>query len=264
MNTDLTLKERRDKILEILHTEGKVKVAELSALFNVSEVSIRNDLAELESEGVLSRVHGGAVGSYASYYHMSLAQRSGTNKASKDAIAAKIADMIGDQQTVLMNAGTTTLAVMHMLANKRDVTIVTNSVVLALEGAKYPNLHVLLLGGNVDYEYQYVHGTMTLKQLKEFYVDLLILSADGIDAEHGISTYYDAEADICRQMIKQSKRVIAALDHTKIGRVTFRNIADAEKVDCVVTTPIADPDALEALREKGIQIVFSEPINERG
>ena len=264
MNTDLTLKERRDKILEILHTEGKVRVVQLSALFNVSEVSIRNDLAEMESEGLLSRVHGGAVGSYASYYHMSLAQRSGTNKASKEAIAAKIADMIGDQQTVMMNAGTTTLAVMHKLANKRDVTIVTNSIVLALEGAKYPNLRVILLGGNVDYEYQYVHGTMTLKQLKEFYADVLILSADGIDAKHGLSTYYDKEADICRQMIKQTGRVIAALDHTKIGCVTFRSIADAQRVDCVVTTPKADNEALEELREQGIQIVFSDSISERG
>ncbi len=72
MKTELTLQERRDRILDILHTEGKVRVAELSALFNVSEVSIRNDLAELESKGLLSRVHGGAVSSYSSYYHMTV------------------------------------------------------------------------------------------------------------------------------------------------------------------------------------------------
>ncbi len=259
MNTELTLKERRDRILDILHTDGKVRVAELSARFNVSEVSIRNDLAEMETQGYLSRVHGGAVGPYASYYHMSLAQRSNTNKQEKDAIAQTVADMIQDRQTVMMNAGTTTLAVMRQLAQqKQDITIVTNSVVLALEGAKYKNLRMVLLGGNVDYEYQFVYGTFTLDQLKEFYADHLILSVDGVDAEGGLSTYYDQEADICRQMMQQCKTVIAAVDYTKIGRVTFRNITAAEGVDCVVTNPTADPDALAGLREKGIQIVFSE------
>ena len=258
MNTELTLQERRDRILDILHTEGKVRVAALSALFNVSEVSIRNDLAELEGKGLLSRVHGGAVSSYSSYYHMSLAQRSNTNKKDKDAIADVVANMVGDHQTVMMNAGTTTLAVMRKLAEKQDITIVTNSVVLALEGAKYSNLRIVLLGGHVDYEYQFVYGTLTLKQLKEFYADCFILSVDGVDVNGGISTYYDHEADICRQMIAQCKTVIAAADHTKIGRITFRKIADIDSVDCVVTNNLADKEIAGALEKKGLKIVFSE------
>ena len=147
---ELTLRERRSAILELLHHSGRVRVAELAARFGVSEVSIRSDLAELEEQGALSRVHGGAVSSYTSYYNMSLAQRSGSNREEKRQIAATVADMIRDNCSVMMNAGTTTLAVMEQLADNKGVTIITNSIVLALEAAKHPNLRVVLLGGNVN------------------------------------------------------------------------------------------------------------------
>ncbi|MDD2362010.1 MAG: DeoR/GlpR family DNA-binding transcription regulator [Oscillospiraceae bacterium] len=257
INIDITLQERRSRILEMLHNSGKVRVNELSALFKVSEVSIRNDLTELENQGLLSRVHGGAVSSYNSYYNMSLAQRSNTNRKEKEEIAVKISDMIHDNQSVMMNAGTTTLAVMNKLTRKSGITIITNSIVLALEGAKHKNLNIILLGGDVDYEYQFVYGTIALKQLNEFYVDNLILSADGIDAENGISTYYYQEAEICRQMIKQSKTVIAALDYTKIGRMTLRSIADAGSVNYVVTNANASEQVLNELKDKGINIVIA-------
>ena len=257
MENDLSLTDRRARILELLRTNGKVKVSELSARFDVSEVCIRNDLTELENEGQLARVHGGAVSSYSSYYHMSLAQRLNTNRGGKESIANTIADMVRDHQTVIMNAGTTTLEVMRKLAKKKEITIVTNSVVLALEGAKHKNLHIILLGGEVDYEYQYVYGTITMKQLRDFYADWLILSVDGIDAKFGLSTYYDKEADISRQMIDQAKQTVAAADHTKIGRVTFCNIAKANAVDCVVTTPEADQDVIRELENEGIQIIYS-------
>lgn len=253
-----TVQERRRKILELLHSTGKVRVSELSGLFGVSEVSIRNDLAELEEEGLLSRIHGGAVSSYESYYNMSLAQRTNTNKAEKAEIARRIAGMIHDNQTVMLNAGTTTLAVMNQLVTKRNVTIVTNSIVLALEGAKHKNLRIILLGGDVNYEYQFVYGTITLVQLKDYNADVLVLSADGIDAEEGVTTYYDQEAEICRAMIERSRTVIAALDHTKIGRVTFRNIVPVEKVDCVVTTAAASSRAVKELESRGVTIMRAE------
>lgn len=123
----LSLQERHQKILDMLNNQGEVRVNELSRIFEVSEVCIRNDLSELEGKGMLSRVHGGAVSTYEPYYNMSLGQRSNTNKEEKDKIAAKIADMIQDSQAVMMNAGTTPLAVMRKLTNKNNITIITNS-----------------------------------------------------------------------------------------------------------------------------------------
>ncbi len=254
----LSLQERQQKILEMLNNAGEVRVAELSRLFEVSEVCIRNDLSELEGKGMLSRVHGGAISAYEPYYNMSLAQRSTTNKEEKEAIALAIADMIHDNQSVMMNAGTTSLAVMRRLVGKKNITIITNSIVLALEGAKYNAFKIVLLGGEVDAEYQYVYGTLTMAQLDRYYADKFILSADGIDAEGGISTYYDQEADICRKMIKHAKTTVAALDHTKIGRIVLCNIGAASDVDCLVTNPAASKTALSELQGCGIKVVLSK------
>ncbi len=244
----------------MLNNSGEVRVNELSRIFEVSEVCIRNDLSELESKGMLSRVHGGAISAYEPYYNMSLAQRSTTNKDEKDAIAQKIADMIHDSQAVMMNAGTTSLAVMRRLAAKKNITIITNSIVLALEGAKYNSFKIILLGGNVDCEYQYVYGTLTMSQLDKYYADKFIMSADGIDAESGISTFYNQEADICKKMMEHSKITIAALDHTKIGRVALCNIAPAKEVDCIVTNPKASRGVLETLQSCGIKILLSKEV----
>lgn len=254
----LSLQERHQKILDMLNNTGEVRVNELSRIFEVSEVCIRNDLSELEIKGLLSRVHGGAISAYEPYYNMSLAQRSNTNKEEKDEIATEIADMIHDNQAVMMNAGTTPLAVMRKLANKKNITIITNSIVLALEGAKYKNFRILLLGGDVDFEYQFVYGALTLTQLGEYYADKFIMSADGIDVEGGITTYYDQEAEICRKMIEHSKSTIAALDHTKIGRIALKKFADIKDIDCLVTNRKAVKNSINELKECGLKIVLTK------
>ncbi len=250
----LSLQERHRKILDMLNSTGEVRVNELSRIFEVSEVCIRNDLSELECKGMLSRVHGGAIGAYEPYYNMSLAQRSATNKDEKDEIACMIADMIHDNQAIMMNAGTTPLAVMRKLANKHNITIITNSILLALEGAKYKNFRILLLGGDVDFEYQFVYGTLTLTQLDEYYADKFIMSADGIDADGGLSTYYAQEAEICRKMIEHSKSTIAALDHTKIGRIALKRFSDVSDIDYLVTNNKAPQNKLDALKKSGVKI----------
>lgn len=253
----LSLQERHQKILDMLNNQGEVRVNELSQIFEVSDVCIRNDLSELEDKGMLSRVHGGAVSTYEPYYNMSLGQRSNTNKEEKDKIAAKIADMIQDNQAVMMNAGTTPLAVMRKLTNKNNITIITNSIVLALEGAKYKNFRIVLLGGEVDFEYQFVYGASTLKQLDEYYADKIIMSADGIDVNGGISTYYDQEAEISRKMIDHSKSTIAALDYTKIGRAALKKFADVKDIGCLVTNASASEIILEELKDCGVKTVLA-------
>lgn len=255
---ELTLKERRGAILELLHRYGRVKVSELSERFNVSEVSIRNDLADLETEGKLSRVHGGAISAYDSYYNMSLAQRSNTNRTAKDRIAQKVCELIFDHQSVMINAGTTTLAVMKRLAETRkNIRVVTNSIILALECSVSPSLHITLLGGEVNPEYQYVYGTLTLCELDDFNTDVFVVSADGLDAAGGLSTYYDQEVDICRKMIKKSQKVIAVLDSTKLGKITYKRIADCRDIDVLVTDSNADKAIVKALKERSIEVIFA-------
>ena len=235
---------RRKKILELLNTNGSVRVADLSRIFSISEVTIRTDLADMENKGLLTRVHGGAVSSYKPYYNMSLNQRMSTNQEEKEIIAKKIADMIENNDTIMLNSGTTTLLVFRALPCDFNLNIVTNSISIALEGTVNPNFNIILLGGQINPKYQFTYGDDAIRQLKSYHADKLILSVDGIDAEHGFSTYYDREAEIDRIMFKQSGVSIVAADHSKFNRCAFTKISDFSVADYIVTDT-AVPDSLK-------------------
>ncbi len=253
----LTVRERRDKIVEMLNDSGRVSVKDLSALFGVSSVIIRTDLDELEKQDMLTRVHGGAITSYKSYFDMGILQRSNTNANEKAAIAAKVSEMIKDNNTVILNAGTTPLFVMRAIADKK-VTILTNSIALALEGAANPNFRIILLGGDVDNNYQFTYGVSVLKALEQYTADISILSADGVNFQHGISTYYHQEAEICRAMIKSSNKTVVAADYSKIGRTAFSKIDDLSAIDCLVTNKKAPSEFLKDFKTKGVEVILTE------
>ncbi len=253
----LSVVERRNNIIELLNEAGKVSVKELSVRFDVSEVAIRTDLTELEKQGLLTRVHGGAITSYKSYYDMSLVQRSNTNPREKMGIAKQIGQMVHDNDTLIMNAGTTPLFVMRELSDKK-VTIVTNSIALALEGAKNANFKIILLGGDVDTNYQFTYGTATIGLLQQYNADMAILSVDGVDPVNGVSTFYHQEAEVCKCMMAHAKKTIVAADYSKIGRSAFVKIEDVSKVDILVTSENADGVVLSKLRKKGIRVVAAK------
>lgn len=253
---ELNVEERKEKILSLLHSEGKVKVNDLSQMFNVSEVTIRIDLADLEEKGLLSRVHGGAVSSYRTYYNMSLTQRSSMNETEKKAIVEKIAGMVKNKETIMLNAGSTTLFALRALMLHKNLNIVTNSVAIALEAADCANFNVILLGGSVNTKYQFTYGDDAINQLSKYHADKLILSVDGVSSEMGFSTYYQQETGICRQMIEQANTSIVAADYTKIGRTAFANLAEVSTADYIVTNQNAPKTEIESLQNADVSIVL--------
>ena len=202
----MTTEQRKQKILDMLKEKDSVRVSNLSRILGVSEVTIRSYLEDMEKKGLLSRVHGGAVSSYKPYYSMNLNQRLETNKESKVAIAERVVELIQPNDTVMLNAGTTTLLVFRKLPQNYNLSIVTNSISIALEAAGNPNFNVILVGGSVNSKYQFSYGSDAIEQIKKYHADKLILSVDGISAEHGFTTYYDKEAAIDVAMIEQSSR----------------------------------------------------------
>ena len=227
--------ERKQEILKLLHRDGRVYVSELSKTFGISDVTIRMDLADLESKGLLSRVHGGAVSSYKTYYNMDMQQRLAANRESKERIAEKVAEMIEDHDTVMLNSGTTTLTILRRIPAGLTLNIVTNSIAIALEAAGNPNYNVILLGGSVNARYQFVYGDTAAAQLKGYHADKLILSVDGISAESGFTTYYDKEAELDRLMLAGAATRIVAADSGKLGRTAFAHIAPLQAADYIVT-----------------------------
>ena len=253
----MTSEQRKLKILDLLKENDSVRVTSLSRLFGVSEVTIRTYLEDLEKKGLLSRVHGGAVSSYKPYYSMNLNQRLETNQRAKAAIADRVAALIQPNDTVMLNAGTTTLLVFRRFPVEYNLSIVTNSVAIALEASGNPNYNVILVGGSVNTKYQFTYGSDAIEQIKKYHADKLILSVDGIDAEQGFSTYYNMEAPIDVAMLEQADLCIVAADHSKFRHSAFAKISDLSVADYIVTDTQISRELAEKLSEKGVTVLLT-------
>ena len=251
----MTTEQRKQKILDLLKEKDSVRVTNLSRLLGVSAVTIRSYLEDMEKKGLLSRVHGGAVSSYKPYYSMNLNQRLETNKESKVSIAERVVELIQPNDTVMLNAGTTTLLVFRKLPQNYNLSIVTNSISIALEAAGNPNFNVILVGGSVNSKYQFSYGSDAIEQIKKYHADKLILSVDGITAEQGFTTYYDKEAAVDVAMIEQSNCRIIAADHSKFGHSAFVKISDVAVADYIVTNDQRSRELAEELDKQGVTIL---------
>ncbi len=250
----ITTEERREEIISIIQENGKVKVSELSERYGISEVSIRKDLELLEAEGHLSRVHGGAVGLNKLYVNMDLNERYRTNAIAKRKLADLASRFIEDNYTIMMNAGTTLTYVLRAIRNKKNITIVTNSVQNATEAALYSDFNVILLGGELDSKYQFTYGEDAIAQLENYHANKCILSVDGISASAGLTLYYSNEASLVKKMIESSGSVIITADSSKVGKNVFAKITDAAKTDILITTHTENKSELNSLRKLGVDI----------
>ena len=250
--------QRKQQITEMLRRDGMVKVAELSRIFGVSEVTVRNYLADMESKGLLSRTHGGAISSYKPYCSMNFNQRFETNRTDKELIAKNISKMIEPDDTVMLNAGTTTLLTFRHLPSDYNLNIVTNSVSIALEASLNPNFRVVLIGGSINSKYQFTYGDDAVSQIKKYHADKLILSVDGIDCDNGFSTFYSEESYLDKAMTEQSDICMVAADKSKLRRNAFAKICDLSQADFLITTGKLESDEIEILNNNGITTVIAE------
>lgn len=255
VSNEISVDDRRKTILEILTKKDKVKVAELSRIFNVSEVTIRLDLAELEKERLLERVHGGAVSTNKAYFGLNFNERIKKYENEKREIAKAAASLIQDNDTVLINSGTTTYFTAQELKKLKALTIVTNSLSVVQEFANIQNFNVILLGGNYNYQYQFTYGDDAIYQLMKYKTDKLILSVDGVSADFGLTTHHYQEAEVNKLMIDRVNQVIIVADFSKIGRENFATISNLEKVDTLITNKTANPEELKNIENMGINIV---------
>jgi len=251
---NIGVEQRREEIMELIHKNGSVRVSEISKLYGISEVTVRSDLEYLESQGQLSRVHGGAVGTGKMYANMDLSERYMTNASSKKEIAVVAADFIENNDTIMMNAGTTLAYVLHAAKGKKNVSIVTNSLQNAMELASHPGFNVILLGGELDAKYQFTYGNDTITQLDQYHANKCIISVDGIHAEDGLTLYYANESAIVRKMIASSDTVIVVADSSKLGRNTFSRVGSLSDMDVLVTNKTENCEEIELLESMGVEV----------
>ena len=183
-------------------------------------------------------------------------QRLSANQDQKQSISQHIAGMIDENDTIMLNAGTTTLTVFRMIPATMNLNIVTNSITIALEAGANPNFNVVLLGGLVNAKYQFIYGDDAIEQLRKYHADKLILSVDGITSASGLTTYYNHEVELDRIMLSRSATTIVAADSTKLGRTAFARISDISEADYIITNNVPSiKEEIEELKQSAKNVI---------
>lgn len=257
MNSILSSLERQQQILQQLGQSQRLSVAEICALFSVSEATARRDLEALAEQGKLQRVHGGAIVLTPAPPEAPILQRQAEQTEEKRRIGQAAAALVQDGETVFLGSGSTVLETARSLRMRRNLTVITNSlpVVNTLAGAE--GITLICLGGMLrDSELSFI-GHIAEQTLAEVRADKVIIGTRAISLEHGLTHEYLPETMTDRAILKSGAEIIVAADHTKFGRAATVLLAPLESIHDLVTDSAAPTDFLDALRERGIRVVVS-------
>jgi len=229
---------------------------ELVAELGVSKATLRRDLAALEDEQLVVRTHGGARAGQGGAVEIPVRLRAAQASLSKQAIARATARLIpsGEPHTLAVCGGTTTTEVIRALRRRAGLTVVTNALPLAAEAAAWSNIRVIITGGLVRAHSLEAVGPLSEGAFNAFKVATAVLGADGVSAEHGLTTHDETEARTNRTMITHANRVIVVADGTKIGKATSASLIDLSEVHDLVTDEHAEPAELERIRGLGVHV----------
>lgn len=255
-----TTKERRALILSKLQENKEVSVSSFSQQFGISEVTIRKDLTELQHRNLVIRTRGGAIRvpkTEESEKDTAIENKRMYNTAEKKAIGRLAASFIRDDETIVLDAGTTTLEIAKNLDRLERLTIITNSMDIALELLRYNRFTIILLGGHVRQVSHSLVGPLAESTLQNFYCDKLFLGIDSFNMEEGLSTPNIEEAHLNQNMIEKAKQVIAVCDSSKFNRRSFAFIAPVKKLDAVITDGAVPQEIRTKLKEEGVEVYIA-------
>jgi DeoR family transcriptional regulator, aga operon transcriptional repressor len=249
--------DRVSAILERVANHGSVDAGHLADEFRVSSATIRRDLQVLEDQKLLSRTHGGAVAVDVAY-ELPVRYRVGQHRAEKLLVAQQAARLLPRGQLTLgLTGGTTTHILARLLAERMDLTVVTNALNIAAELALRPRLKLIMTGGVSRTQSYELVGPIADQALAGLNIELAVVGVDGISARGGLTTHDDIEAHTNATMIRRADRVMVVADGSKVGRNCLARICPITDVTTLVTDDSADPDGLDAIRRAGTEIVVA-------
>ncbi|MFF6981954.1 DeoR/GlpR family DNA-binding transcription regulator [Streptomyces sp. NPDC008343] len=266
-NQNLLAEQRRALILDEVRRRGGVRVNELTRKLGVSDMTVRRDLDALARQGVLEKVHGGAVPVVeASTHEPGFEAKSGLELTAKEDIARSAAELVAPGTAIALSGGTTTYALAHQLVDVPDLTVVTNSVRVAdvfhaaqrTSGPRQGAATVVLTGG-VRTPSDSLVGPVADQAIAALHFDMLFLGVHGISVEAGLSTPNLAEAETNRRLVQSARRVVVIADHTKWGVVGLSSFAALEQIDTLVTDSGLESEARSEIAEHLRLVVAGEP-----
>ena len=248
--------ERRNEILMKLQAERRVVVSELSQLYDVSEETIRRDLEKLVNEGVAIKSYGGAVINENANLEVPFNIRKNYNVIGKQKIAEQIAAMVKDGESLMLDASSTAVYIAKALKEKKNLTVITNSIEIIVELMDMPEWKVLSTGGLSREGSFALVGPQTDKMLKSYHVDKAVISCKGFDLESGITDSDELHANNKIPMLGAAGKKILAVDKSKFDKTAFTAIGALDDITTVVTDEEPDRRWLQAFEEAGIECVY--------
>lgn len=254
---------RKNEIMKRLLIEQSLKTEEIAAMFGVSIETVRRDINDMEREGLVKKVYGGI-----SLCSDPARQRSTLDSwntrlerchAEKVKIAARALELIPDEAVIALDIGTSVYELSRLLGVKKNLSIITNSLLIASELAKNTTHSIFCVGGKVTTNEIVTSGVYARNFLEDFAaVDVFLIGADGISLQKGITEYSEGVVDVKRQMSALAQRTVLLADHSKFGvEAPFKSCAFGD-VDELVTDSASPEKDLEELAKLGVEVVIAE------
>jgi DeoR family transcriptional regulator, fructose operon transcriptional repressor len=246
--------ERHQHILDLIATVGRIDADAVATQLQVSRETIRRDLMQLEKDGRVRRVHGGAV-RLELPSEKPFMTRKRVQIEAKRRIGRTAAGLIQPGQSCFIDAGTTTAAFAQSLSRVPGIMVITNSMEVAANlRAGSASFDVVLLGGRLAVEVPATHGEMTIAEINRFRVDVAVLSPVGLHATGGVTYHEFGEAEVARVMMQNAAATMLLADHTKLGRISRATVCGCDELETLVTD--APEGQLDAYRAAGLKTLL--------
>lgn len=262
MEGNLFVEERRANIIKAIKAEGKIWVKDLSGRFDVSEVTIRQDLNELEKLGLVKRTYGGAIEVSNSLSVSPFTERVSKRMEQKCAIAKAALQFVEDGDSLMFDCGTTVLELTNLIRLRNDLhlTIVANFIphISALEESE--NIDLVVLGGNYERTERRMGGPLAIKALSTMFVDKVFISTNGVNPKTGVTSTTLSEAELRSMMVDHGKMRILLADSSKIGRSNLVSACPIEKIDIIITDWEITDEECKEFEAKGVEVIIANRI----
>jgi len=255
-------KERFKNIISLLRETGVLYVSDLSNLFNVSEETIRRDLTKLEKEGLLYRIHGGAISFDHTRIEPSYKAKLNVNIEEKRAIAIEAAKMVEEGDSIILDASTTTFFFARELKNKKNITIVTNYPLIIQELADVQGINIISTGGILNRPTYSLVGPVAEEFIKGLHVDKTFISTKAISIDDGLTEGDLSNIAVKKCMINAAKETILLADSSKFKQSAFAQLAPISTINIIITDDGIDSEYLLKLRENGIEIIVAQRLKQ--
>ncbi|MFT3924409.1 MAG: DeoR family transcriptional regulator [Myxococcales bacterium] len=254
---NLSQPARLEEIVELVSSRGFMSIDDLATHFDVTQQTIRRDINALASENRVRRFHGGAGAASPSTLNTEYTKRKHLQSSEKARIAREVARHIPDHASLFINIGTTNEAIAHELLSHSGLKIVTNNLHVAAIVSGKEDFDVIIAGGKVRSRDGGIIGEATVDFVQQFRVDYAIIGISGIDEEGSLLDFDYQEVRVAQALIRNSRQVVLACDHTKFGRQAMNRLGDLSDIHVLVTDAEPEPHFRALLRDKGVQTLVA-------